>query len=51
MKFLSKEENLNLLSYRDLVLIMEKLEQLDYEIKSINFLFFKSNLLLFGKKN
>ena len=50
MEFLSREENLNLLSHNDLVEIMKKLGQFNYEIKNINFLFFKSNLLLFGKK-
>ena len=51
MKFLSKEENLNLLSHGDLVFIMGRLKQLNYEIKYTSFLFFKSNLLLFGKKD
>lgn len=51
MKFLADEKNLNLLSYNDLVNIMKKLNHNNYEIKNINFLFFKSNLLLFGKIN
>jgi len=51
MRFLSDEKNLNLLSSNDLDFIMKKLNQKNYEIKSINFLFFKSNLLLFGKKS
>ena len=50
MKFLSKEENLNLLSQSDLVKIMKNLNQSNYEIKNINFLFFKSNLILIGNK-
>ena len=49
MHFLSKEENLNLLSNNDLQRIMEKLNHFNFEVKKINFLFFKSNLLLFGK--
>ena len=50
-KILSKEENLNLLSYNDLFLIMKKLNHTNFTIKSINFLFFKSNLILIGNKN
>ena len=49
MHFLSKEENLNLLSNNDLQRIMEKLNHSNFEVKKIDFLFFKSNLLLFGK--
>ena len=51
MKFLADEKNLNLLSHYDLVNVMKKLNHNNYEIKNINFLFFKSNLLLFGKTN
>ena len=47
----SKEENLNLLSKKDLINIMQKICISDYEIKYINFLFFKSNLVLIGQKN
>ena len=50
LKFFSDEKNLNLLSENDLVFIMKKLNQVDFEIKKINFLFFKSNLILIGKK-
>ena len=49
MNFLSKEENLNLLCNNDLLSIMKKLNHSNFEVKKINFLFFKSNLLLFGK--
>ena len=49
MHFLSKEENLNLLSNNDLQRIMEKLNHSNFEVKKIDFLFFTSNLLLFGK--
>ena len=50
-KLLSKEENLNLLSYSDLFLIMKKLNHSNFTVKSINFIFFKSNLILIGNKN
>ena len=50
-KLLSKEKNLNLLSYNDLFLIMKKLNHDNFTIKSINFLLFKSNLILIGNKN
>lgn len=49
-KMLSKEENLNLLSKEDLVNIMNKVNILNYEMRYINFLFFKSNIVLIGKK-
>ena len=49
-KFLSSEENLNLLSRSDLVSFMDKLNFKTYEIKKINFLFFISNYILIGKK-
>jgi len=51
LKFLAEEKNLNLLSQHDLELIMRKLNQNNYEIKSINFFFIKSNLILIGEKN
>ena len=50
-KLLSKEENLNLLSHNDLIFIMKKLNHSSFTIKSINFLLFKSNLILIGNKN
>ncbi len=50
LNFLSKEENLNLLSQKDLVLIMKKLNFNKYEIKKIKFLTFSSNLILIGSK-
>ena len=49
-KFLSLEENLNLLSEKDLILIMKLLGQLNFNLKSINFCFIKSNLILLGEK-
>ena len=50
LNFFANEKNLNLLSNYDLNLIMKILEQTDYKIESINFIFFKSNLILIGKK-
>ena len=50
-KMLSKEENLNLLSKKDLIKIMKKIDILNYKIKYINFLFFKSNIVIIGQKN
>ena len=50
-KFLSSEENLNLLSRSDLVSFMDKLNFKTYEIKKINFLFFISNYILIGKNS
>ena len=50
-KFLSLEENLNLLSKNDFHLFMEKLNFKNYQIKNIKFLFFNSNIILVGNKN
>ncbi len=50
-KYLSKEENLNLLSQRDFKLIMNRLDHKDFIFKDIKFIFFKSNLILIGHKN
>ena len=50
-KHLSKEENLNLLSQNDLILIMKKLNHNNFIIKNIKLIFFKSNLILIGNKN
>jgi hypothetical protein len=50
-RFLSKEKNLNLLSEKDLLLIMNKFKnQIKYKIKSIKLFNIKSNLILIGKK-
>jgi hypothetical protein len=48
--FLSKEKNLNLLTKKDLVNIMKELNQNKYQFFHIRFLFFKSNIILIGKK-
>lgn len=50
LKFFADEKNLNLLSENDIIFMMKKLNQVDFEIKKIDFLFFKSNLILIGKK-
>ena len=50
-KFLSLEENLNLLSKNDFHLSMEKLKFKNYQVKNIKFLFFNSNIILVGNKN
>ena len=50
LKFFSEEKNLNLLSENEFKLIMKKLNQVNFDIQNINFLFFKSNLILIGKK-
>lgn len=51
LNFFSKEENLNLLSQSDLVLIMKKINFDKYEIKKIKFLNFTSNMILIGSKS
>ena len=51
LKFFAEEKNLNLLSQYDFKSIMRELNQINYEIKYINFLFIKSNLILIGEKN
>ena len=48
---LAKEENLNLLSKNEIILTLKKYNNISYELKSINFLFFKSNIIIIGKKN
>ena len=48
---LAKEENLNLLSKSEIISILRKHNNISYELKGINFLFFKSNIIIIGKKN
>ncbi len=48
--FLSKEENLNLLTKKDMINFMKDLKQEEYLFFHIRFLFFKSNIILIGKK-
>ncbi len=49
--FLSLEENLNLLSKKDFKEFMKKLNFNNYELRTIRFLLFNSNLILIGSKN
>ena len=48
---LAMEENLNLLSENEIILILKKYNNISYELKSINFLFCKSNIIIIGKKD
>ena len=50
MEFYANEKNLNLLSKNDLIHLLNK-EKISFKIKYVRFLFFKSNLILIGKKN
>ena len=50
LKYLSREENLNLLKSSDLINMMKNFENVKYNIKYLRFLLFKSNLILIGKK-
>ena len=51
LKFFAEEKNLNLLSELDLRSIMKENNQINYEIKYVNFFLIKSNLILIGEKN
>jgi hypothetical protein len=44
--FFAQEENLNLLSRKDLLAMMDALGHSEYKVKHIRFLGFKSNLIL-----
>ena len=50
LKYLSREENLNLLKSSDLINMMKNFKNVKYDIKYLRFLLFKSNLILIGKK-
>tara|TARA_Y100001970_G_scaffold293663_1_gene442102 strand:- start:3993 stop:4670 length:678 start_codon:yes stop_codon:yes gene_type:complete len=50
LDFFSKEQNLDLLSYNDLVKLTKDIKNFDVEIKKIKFLGLTSNLIIFGKK-
>ena len=50
LKYLSREENLNLLKSSDLINMMKNFENVKYDIRYLRFLLFKSNLILIGKK-
>jgi hypothetical protein len=49
LEFFSKEENLNLLSKKDLIKLLESVGVKNYKIFDISLLGFKSNLILIGK--
>jgi hypothetical protein len=49
LKFYSKEENLNLLSTSDLKKFLNNFDNIEYQIRYINFLGFRSNCIVFGK--
>lgn len=49
-KFFSKEKNLNLMSRKNFKDIFKKINFKNYEIMDIRLFFFKSNILIFGKK-
>ena len=50
LKYLSKEENLNLLKTSDFINLMKNFNNIEYDIKYVKFLLFKSNIILIGKK-
>ena len=50
LKYLSKEENLNLLKTSDFINLMKNFNNIKYDIKYVKFLLFKSNIILIGKK-
>jgi hypothetical protein len=50
LKYLSREENLNLLKSSDLINMMKNFENVKYDIRYLRFLLFKSNLILIGRK-
>ena len=49
LKYLSKEQNLNLLKTNNLIDMMKNFEYVEYDIKYVKFLFFNSNIILIGK--
>ena len=49
LEFFSKEDNLNLLSKKDLIKLLESVGVKNYKIFDISLLGFKSNLILIGK--
>ena len=51
MSYLSKEKNMNLLKPINLVNLMKNFNNVEYEIKFVKFLMFKSNIILIGKKS
>ena len=51
MSYLSTEKNMNLLKPINLVNLMKNFNNVEYEIKFVKFLMFKSNIILIGKKS
>ena len=51
LKYLSKEKNLNLLKTSDLINLMKNFNNIEFDIKYVKFLLFKSNIILIGKNN
>ncbi|MDA8778589.1 hypothetical protein N9M87_02135 [Candidatus Pelagibacter bacterium] len=49
LKYLSKEQNLNLLKTNNLIDMMKNFEYVEYDIKYVKFLLFNSNIILIGK--
>ena len=50
LKYLSEEKNLNLLKTSNLINLMKNFNNIEYDIKYVKFLLFKSNIILIGKK-
>jgi hypothetical protein len=51
LRYLSKEENLNLLNTCNLITMMKNFKNVEYKIMYVKFLLFKSNIILIGKNN
>jgi len=51
LRYLSKEENLNLLNTSNLIAMMKNFKNIEYKMMYVKFLLFKSNIILIGKNN
>jgi hypothetical protein len=51
LRYLSKEENLNLLNTGNLIAMMKNFKNIEYKMMYVKFLLFKSNIILIGKNN
>ena len=49
LKYLSEEKNLNLLKTSNLINLMKNFNNIEFDIEYVNFLLFKSNIILIGK--
>ncbi len=49
LDYFAKKENLNLLSKRDILDMLNKFKNIEFEIKTINLFLFKSNFIIIGK--